>query len=106
MTVFPNRIKHCFHKQAAAAALGLLLCSWSVQLGFCFDATCIINLVPSRNPSKLVVVSHCISPGGGADRPAPDVSAALLSAHAGHDALELCKLGVQMLFGDIHVFLP
>jgi hypothetical protein len=104
--VFPNRIENGFHKQAAAAALGLLLCSWPVRLGFCFDATCIINLVPSRNPSKLVVVSHGISPGGGADRPGPDVSAALLSAHPGHDALELCKLDVQILFGDIHVNLP
>ena len=60
---FPTRIENCFHKQAAAAALCLLLCSWPVRLGFCFDATCIIfiNMVPSRNPSKVVVVSHCIS---------------------------------------------
>ena len=61
MIVFPNRIENGFHKQAAAAALGLLLCSWPVRLGFCFDATWIINLFPSRNPSKLVVVSHCMS---------------------------------------------
>ena len=35
------------------------LCGW-VSV---FDATCIIfiNMVPSRNPSKVVVVSHCIS---------------------------------------------
>jgi hypothetical protein len=60
---FPNRIENGIHKQATAAAQCFLLCSWPVRLGFCFDATCInlINMVPSWNQSKLIVVSQYIS---------------------------------------------
>ena len=54
--VFPNRIENGKRKQATAAAHQLLLCSWPVRLGFCFDATCIkFHTYGSlRNPSKLV----------------------------------------------------
>ena len=60
--VFPNRIENGKQKQATAAAHQLLLCSWPVRLGFCFDATC-IKFHTYGSPQEPIKTSgpHCIS---------------------------------------------